>query len=112
MKHDHTSKLEEVTKRLPSDDRLCQLADLFKSFGDSTRMKILYALSVSEMCVCALAELLGMEQSAISHQLQKLRQAKLVTSRREGKTVYYTLDDDHVRELVAVGFAHLTEENK
>ena len=112
MKHDHTSKLEEVTTHLPSDDHVCKLADLFKSFGDSTRMKILYALSVSEMCVCALAELLGMEQSAVSHQLQKLRQAKLVASRREGKTVYYTLDDDHVRELVAVGFAHLTEENK
>ena len=105
-------KLWEVKGQLPPDDRLCELADLFKSFGDTTRMKILYALSVSDLCVCAIAELLGMEQSAISHQLKKLRQAKLVTSRREGRTVYYALDDDHVRELVAVGFAHLTEEKK
>jgi ArsR family transcriptional regulator len=112
MKHDHTLKLGEVKGQLPPDDRLCELADLFKSFGDTTRMKILYALSVSDLCVCAIAELLGMEQSAISHQLKKLRQAKLVTSRREGRTVYYALDDDHVRELVAVGFAHLTEEKK
>lgn len=112
MKHDHTSQLVQVREKMPAEDRLCQLAELFKSFGDTTRMRILYALSVSELCVCALAELLGMEQSAISHQLKKLRQAKLVTSRREGKTVYYTLDDDHVRELVAVGFAHLTEEEK
>ena len=112
MKHDHTLKLGQVRGSMPTDDRLCELADLFKSFGDSTRMKILYALSVSDLCVCAIAELLGMEQSAISHQLKKLRQAKLVTSRREGKTVYYALDDDHVRDLVAVGFAHLTEEEK
>ncbi|MBE6983269.1 MAG: helix-turn-helix transcriptional regulator [Ruminococcaceae bacterium] len=112
MKHDHTLKLEQLKGQMPSDDGLCELADLFKSFGDTTRMKILYALSVSDLCVCAIAELLGMEQSAISHQLKKLRQAKLVNSRREGKTVYYALDDDHVRELVAVGFAHLTEEEK
>ncbi len=112
MKHDHTLKLGQVRQQLPTDDRLCELADLFKSFGDTTRMKILYALSVSELCVCAIAELLGMEQSAISHQLKKLRQAKLVSSRREGKTVYYALDDDHVRDLVAVGFAHLMEEEK
>lgn len=110
MKHDHTSSLTQVRQGMPSDDSLCELAELFKSFGDTTRMKILYALSVSDMCVCAIAELLHMEQSAISHQLKKLRQAKLVDCRREGRTVYYTLDDDHVRELVAVGFAHLTEE--
>lgn len=112
MKHDHTLQLGQVRGSMPTDDRLCELADLFKSFGDTTRMKILYALSVSDLCVCAIAELLGMEQSAISHQLKKLRQAKLVSSRREGKTVYYALDDDHVRDLVAVGFAHLTEEEK
>ena len=110
MKHDHSHTLAHVKAEMPSDDRLCELADLFKSFGDTTRMKILYTLSVSDMCVCAIAELLNMEQSAISHQLKKLRQAKLVACRREGRTVYYTLDDDHVRELVALGFAHLTEE--
>ena len=110
MKHDHTYQLTQVRQGMPTDDRLCELADLFKSFGDTTRMKILYALSVSDLCVCAIAELLNMEQSAMSHQLKKLRQAKLIASRREGRTVYYCLDDDHVRELVAVGFAHLTEE--
>ena len=75
MKHDHTSQLTKVRQGMPSDSSLCDLAELFKSFGDTTRMKILYALSVSDMCVCAIAELLHMEQSAISHQLGKLRQA-------------------------------------
>lgn len=110
MKHDHAETLTRLKLQMPADSRLQQLTELFKSFGDGTRMKILYALSLSDMCVCAIAELLEMEQSAISHQLKKLREAKLVTSRREGRTIYYMLDDDHVRELVAVGFAHLTEE--
>lgn len=110
MKHDHTETLTQLQAQMPTEDSLQRLTELFKSFGDGTRMKILYALSLSDMCVCAIAELLEMEQSAISHQLKKLRQAKLVTSRREGRTIYYMLDDDHVRELVAVGFAHLTEE--
>ena len=109
MKHDHTKRLEQLQLQMPTEDSLQRLTELFKSFGDGTRMKILYALSLSDMCVCAIAELLGMEQSAISHQLKKLRQAKLVSSRREGRTIYYMLDDDHVRELVAVGFAHLME---
>ncbi|MBQ3000617.1 MAG: winged helix-turn-helix transcriptional regulator [Oscillospiraceae bacterium] len=110
MKHDHEAKLSYVRADMPTEENLGKLAELFKSFGDETRMRILYALSLSDMCVCAIAELLHMEQSAISHQLKKLRQAKLVTSRKEGRTVYYMLDDDHVRELVAVGFAHLMEE--
>jgi ArsR family transcriptional regulator len=109
MKHDHTKRLEQLQLQMPTEDSLQRLTELFKSFGDGTRMKILYALSLSDMCVCAIAELLEMEQSAISHQLKKLRQAKLVSSRREGRTIYYMLDDDHVRELVAVGFAHLME---
>ena len=108
--HEHTDKLTRVRAEMPPEEGLNKLAELFKSFGDETRMKILYALSLSDMCVCAIAELLDMEQSAISHQLKKLRQAKLVSSRKEGRTVYYMLDDDHVREIVAVGFAHLTEE--
>lgn len=107
--HEHTEHLARVRGQMPAEEQLSKLAELFKSFGDETRMKILYALSLSDMCVCAIAELLGMEQSAISHQLRKLRQAKLVCSRKEGRTVYYMLDDDHVRELVAVGFAHLME---
>lgn len=107
--HAHVDNLARVQAQMPAEEQLSKLAELFKSFGDETRMKILYALSLSDMCVCAIAELLGMEQSAISHQLRKLRQAKLVCSRKEGRTVYYMLDDDHVRELVAVGFAHLME---
>ena len=108
--HDHIDKLTRVRGEMPAPEHIEKLTELFKSFGDETRMRILYALSLSDLCVCAIAELLDMEQSAISHQLKKLRQAKLVSSRREGRTVYYMLDDDHVRELVAVGFAHLTEE--
>ena len=109
MKHDHTLKLGEVKGQLPPDDRLCELADLFKSFGDTTRMKILYALSVSDLCVCAIAELLGMEQSAISHQLRVLKQARLVKSRREGKTVFYSLADDHVKTIIHQGLDHIAE---
>ena len=109
MKHDHTLKLGEVRGQLPSDDRLCELADLFKSFGDTTRMKILYALSVSDLCVCAIAELLGMTQSAISHQLRALKTVRLVKGRREGKTVFYSLADDHVKTIIHQGLDHVAE---
>lgn len=110
MEHDHSAVLELVKSELPTDELLCDLADLFKIFGDTTRMKILYSLFESEMCVCAIAELLGMTQSAISHQLRTLRDANLVGSRREGKTVYYFLSDDHVRTIIGQGFTHLIEE--
>ena len=109
MKHDHERLLAKVREGLPGDALIADLADLFKLFGDTTRMKILYALFESELCVCAIAELLGMEQSAISHQLKKLKAANLAGSRRAGKTVYYFLADDHVRSLVSVGYEHLTE---
>ena len=112
MKHDHSHTLAHVRAEMPSDDRLCELADLFKSFGDTTRMKILYTLSVSDMCVCAIAELLGMAQPAISHQLKVLKNNKLVDCRREGKTIYYFLADDHVRSIIGQGFDHLKEERK
>ena len=85
---------------------------LFKIFADSTRIKILYGLFESEMCVCAIAELLGMSQSAISHQLKVLKNNNLVGNRREGKTIYYYLADDHVRSMIGQGFEHLTEERK
>lgn len=111
MAHNHEHILRMVREELPTDALISDLADLFKVFGDTTRMKILYSLFESELCVCAIAELLGMEQSAISHQLKKLKAAHLVCSRREGKTIYYGLADDHVRSLVRVGFEHLTEEN-
>lgn len=110
MKHDHTTLLENVRSGLPCDETLTDLADLFKVFGDSTRIKILYALFESEMCVCAIAELLGMTQSAISHQLAVLKKNDLVGSRRHGKTVEYFLADDHVRLIIEQGFDHVTEE--
>ncbi len=112
MKHDHGEVLKMVRGALPRDERLADLADLFKLFGDTTRMKILFSLFEADLCVCAISELLGMEQSAISHQLKKLKQANLVASRREGKTIIYRLGDEHVRNLVAVGFEHLTEERR
>lgn len=110
MKHDHTKLLENVRAGLPTDETLTDLADLFKIFGDTTRIKILYALFESEMCVCAIAELLGMTQSAISHQLAVLKKNDLVACRREGKTVNYFLADDHVRLIIGQGFDHVTEE--
>ena len=109
MKHNHEPLLTRVRERLPADALITDLSDLFKMFGDSTRMKILCSLFESELCVCAISELLCMEQSAISHQLKRLKQARLVCSRREGKAVIYSLADDHVRTLVAMGVAHLTE---
>lgn len=110
MKHNHDAALEKVRHELPTDELLCDLADLFKLFGDTTRAKILFTLSESEVCVCALAELLGMTQSAISHQLKTLKDANLVGNRREGKTIYYFLADDHVRTIIGQGFDHLIEE--
>ena len=111
MPHDHEAILQKVRQELPADELLCDLSDLFKIFGDTTRIKILYALLESEMCVCAIADLLGMTQSAISHQLRILKDADLVGKRRQGKTIYYFLSDDHVRTIVAQGFEHLMEED-
>ena len=110
MPHNHEAILQKVRQELPADELLCDLSDLFKIFGDTTRIKILYALLESEMCVCAIADLLGMTQSAISHQLRILKDADLVGNRRQGKTIYYFLSDDHVRTIVAQGFEHLMEE--
>ena len=112
MAHHHEETLAAVRANLPEDELLCDLGDLFKIFGDTTRIKILYSLFESELCVCAIAELLGMGQSAISHQLKVLKDAKLVRSRREGKTVFYSLADDHVRRIIGQGYDHLTEEEK
>lgn len=94
---------------LPPDELLYDLADLFRVFGDSTRIKILYALHDSERCVQDIAEAVALSQSAVSHQLRVLRDSKLVRFRREGKTVYYALDDDHVRTILSVGMEHLEE---
>ena len=94
---------------IPDLDMLFELADLFKVFGDSTRLRIMYAISDEELSVLSIAETLGMEQSTISHQLRVLRNNKLVRARREGKQIYYTLDDDHVKKIIEMGIDHLME---
>ena len=107
--HVHEEIVGRVRQSMPEDEDLFDLAELFKIFGDSTRIKILYVLFESEMCVCDLAQLLGMTQSAISHQLQVLKKSKLVKYRREGKTVFYSLSDAHVRTIINQGMEHIAE---
>jgi len=107
--HAHEDIVEKVRQELPSEDTLYDLTELFRIFGDSTRIRILYVLFESEMCVCDIAQLLGMTQSAISHQLRALKNARLVKARREGKTVFYTLADTHVRTIIDQGLEHVTE---
>lgn len=105
----HTDIVEEVKLHMPEDEKLYDLADFYKMFADSTRIKILWALEQQEMCVCDLAALLNMTKSAISHQLKTLRQEKLVKYRRDGKNVIYSLEDDHVKSLLEIGLEHLEE---
>lgn len=105
----HESIIEKVKELMPPEESLYDLAELFKVFGDTTRIKILCALFEAEMCVCDIAELLGMTQSAISHQLRALKQARLVKFRREGKVVFYSLDDDHVQSIFSLGLVHVNE---
>lgn len=105
----HEDKVEHVLSHMPDDESLYDLADLFRMFGDTTRIKILYVLFESELCVCDIARLLHLSQSAVSHQLRILKDAKLVRFRREGKTVFYSLDDDHVRSILALGMDHVSE---
>ncbi len=112
MEHNHTVKLEEVKKGMPSAGMLNGLAYLFKVFGDYTRIKILYALFESELCVCAIADLVDMSQSAVSHSLKILKDNNLIASRREGKTIYYRLSDDHVRTIIGMGYEHLIEKGE
>lgn len=107
--HAHDEIVERVRKEMPGEDTLYDLTELFRIFGDSTRIRILYVLFEAEMCVCDIAALLGMTQSAISHQLRALKNAKLVTSRREGKTVFYSLADDHVKTIIDQGLEHILE---
>ncbi len=105
----HQDVVNRVRKKMPEEEILLDLAELFKVFGDSTRIRILWALEESEMCVCDIANLLNMTQSAISHQLRVLRQAALVKSRRDGKVVYYSLDDEHVEQIFDQGMTHIHE---
>lgn len=101
--------LERIQADMPDEEMFYDLAELYKIFGDSTRIKILYALFEAELCVFDISRLLGMTQSAISHQLRVLKQSKLVKFRRDGKTIFYSLADDHVRTIIGMGIEHLCE---
>lgn len=101
--------VKRIKEKIPEDGKIFDIAELFKVFGDSTRMKIICALLEDELCVCDIAEITNSTPSAISHQLRVLKQAKLVKYRKEGKTVYYSLDDDHVKEIYEKGREHIEE---
>ena len=107
--HAHEDIVEKVRGTMPEEDTLYDLTELFRIFADSTRVRILYVLEESEMCVCDLAALLGMTQSAISHQLRALKNARLVKARRDGKTVFYSLADQHVKTILDQGQEHISE---
>ena len=107
--HVHSDVIDKVNETMPEEEILYDLAELFKIFGDSTRIKILYVLFESEMCVFDISQLLNMSMSAISHQLRILKQAQLVKFRREGKTAFYSLADDHVRTILGNGMDHICE---
>jgi DNA-binding transcriptional ArsR family regulator len=105
----HAEIIRSVNRKMPDPVDLYELADLFKLFGDSTRLGILWALSESEMCVCDLCALLKMKQPAVSHQLKNLKQSRIVKARRDGKIVYYSLEDEHIRKLLNLGMEHTQE---
>ena len=105
----HEDVINQVRRQLPPDELLYDLAELFKMFGDSTRVKILYALLKQELCVCDIAKLLDVTQSAVSHQLRVLKNGKLVRFRRDGKALYYSLADEHVVRILAQGMEHIEE---
>ena len=105
----HEELLKIVNDTMPEETELYDLAELFKVFGDSTRIRILFVLFEAEVCVCDLAQVLNMTQSAISHQLKILKQNKLVKSRRDGKSIFYSLADDHVSTIIAMGRDHIEE---
>ena len=105
----HKEVVEYVKNKLPKEETLYDLAELFKVFGDSTRIKIICSLFESEMCVCDLSVLLNISQSAISHQLRVLKSARLVKFRRAGKVIYYSLDDEHIKQIFDAGLHHITE---
>lgn len=108
--HANEATVAEIRASLPQEEKMYDLAELFKVFGDSTRIRILHVLAASEVCVCDLAALLQMSASAISHQLRVLKQAHLIKYRRAGKTVFYALADDHVRSILTQGLEHVCEE--
>lgn len=105
----HDAAVAAARENMPSEETLYDLADFFKIFGDSTRMSILFAIDKGPMCVCGIAELLGMTKSAVSHQLKILRQSSLVTYKKSGKNVFYSLADDHVRDIIEKALDHINE---
>ncbi len=105
----HEDVVKKVLGNMPSDEKLYELAEFFKVFADSTRIKILYVLSQEEMCVCDIGQILGVSQSAVSHQLRILKQMQLVKFRREGKTVFYSLSDGHIESILSQGYEHINE---
>lgn len=105
----HNETVNKVKNIIPEDEMIYDLAEFFKVFADSTRMKIIYALMEEELCVCDIAAIVGTTQSAISHQLRILKQSKLVKYRKDGKVVYYSLDDEHISEIVKKGSEHIEE---
>ena len=105
----HLEKIEKVNKSIPKEENLYNLSDFFKILGDSSRLKILYALFISEMCVCDLSKLLNITQSAMSHQLKTLRQANLVKYRKSGKEVFYSLKDEHIKQILDISMQHISE---
>ena len=107
--HAHDEIVKKVKDAIPGEEMLFELSELYKIFGDSTRIKILYVLFESEMCVCDIAQLLELSQSAISHQLRVLKNARLIKFRRDGKTIFYSLADEHVRTIIDQGIEHIEE---
>lgn len=105
----HNDIVNDVLAKMPDDETLYDLAEFFKVFGDSTRIRIMCALFEHEMCVCDIAALLNMTHSAVSHQLRVLKQARLVRPRKEGKVVYYSLDDEHIKDIFKEGLEHISE---
>ena len=108
----HEDVVKKVKATFPKDEMIFDLADFYKIFGDTTRVKILYALDKSELCVCDISALLGMSISAVSHQLRALRESDLVRTKRDGKVIYYSLADEHVRSILECGIEHLEEKKK
>lgn len=107
--HVHDDIVQKVHQQMPDEEKMYDLADFFKVFADSTRIKMLYVLLCSEMCVCDLAQILNMTQSAISHQLRMLKQMDLVRNRRDGKTIFYSLADNHIKDILSQGLEHIEE---
>lgn len=109
VKEVHEELVKKISEKMPNDEKIFDLSELFKMFGDSTRMKILFVLFEGEVCTCDLAEMLKMTSSAISHQLAALKRGKLVKTRRDGKAVFYSLADEHVRTIISMGIEHIEE---